>query len=88
MHSLKTTAIAAALVAGLFAAGGLAMAEEATVPVDPEAATGDKALHELLAKENDARKACETGMFSGQFVAMVNQFVEKTCDEVKNQIKN
>ena len=29
----------------------------------------------------------KTGMLSGQFIAMVNQFVDKKCDEVKDQLK-
>ena len=29
----------------------------------------------------------KTGMLSGQFIDMVNQFVEKKCDEVKDQLK-
>ena len=60
MRSLKTMAIAAALAASLLTTGGIAFAEDATKPVDPEAATGDKVMDELLAKEKESRKACKT----------------------------
>jgi len=64
MRSLKTLAITAALAAGLIAAAGLALAEDAAKPVDPDAATGDKAMDDLLAKEKDARKACKVDICS------------------------
>ena len=64
MPSLKTLAITAALAAGIFASGSIALAADATTPVDPEAATGDKVMDELLAKEKEARKACKVDICS------------------------
>jgi hypothetical protein len=63
MRLLKRLAISV-LAAGIVTAGGLALAEDATKPVDPEAATGDKAMDELLAKEKEARKACKVDICS------------------------
>ena len=64
MRSLTATALAALFAAGLLAATHCAQAEDATATVDPEAATGDKAMDELLAKEKEARKACKTDICS------------------------
>jgi len=64
MRSMKIFVAAASLAAGLTLAGGIALAEDATKPVDPDAATGDKAMDDLLAKEKDARKACKIDICS------------------------
>jgi len=61
---MKKIAIAAALAAGVFCAGGFARAEDTPKPVDPDAATGDKAMDDLLAKEKEARKGCKIDICS------------------------
>ena len=64
MRALKSMMVTLALASGLILAGGLAFAEDAAKPVDPEALTGDKAMDEILAKEKEARKACKVDICS------------------------
>ncbi len=64
MRTLWLKAGVTVLAAALLLASGTAMAEDASKPVDPDAATGDKALDALLAKEKDSRKACKTDICS------------------------
>ena len=64
MRTMKTMAFAAVLAAGLAVTGGLALAEDAAKPVDPDAPTGDQSIDQVLAREKEARKACKVDICS------------------------
>lgn len=65
MRSVKTMAGGlAVLLAAAFLSGAPALAEDAGKAIDPEAATGDKAMDDLLAKEKESRKACKVDICS------------------------